>query len=95
MTEPEMRNVGFPWSDQLVGWFTDLGAAVQPAGRSALLLVGSTSPSVTCYLPRSEWPTSDPMYGMFVQVGRTFASCGGTVAAMHVVMQQVGPRGGG
>ncbi|GLI71158.1 hypothetical protein VaNZ11_016260 [Volvox africanus] len=38
MTDPEMRNVGFPWSEQLVG--------------------------------------------------RTFASCGGTVAAMHVVMQQ-------
>ncbi|EFJ47569.1 hypothetical protein VOLCADRAFT_91828 [Volvox carteri f. nagariensis] len=40
MTDPEMRNVGFPWSEQLVG--------------------------------------------------RTFASCGGTVAAMHVVMQQGG-----
>eukprot|EP00198_Chlamydomonas_reinhardtii_P014387 XP_001703724.1 predicted protein [Chlamydomonas reinhardtii] len=38
MTEPEMRNVGFPWSPQLVG--------------------------------------------------RTFSSCGGTVAATHLVMQQ-------
>ncbi|KAG2430988.1 hypothetical protein HYH02_013520 [Chlamydomonas schloesseri] len=38
MTEPEMRNVGFPWSPQLVG--------------------------------------------------RTFSSCGGTVAATHLVLQQ-------
>ncbi|GLC47189.1 hypothetical protein PLESTB_001622600 [Pleodorina starrii] len=45
MTEPEMRNVGFPWSEQLVG--------------------------------------------------RTFASCGGTVAAMHVVMQRHQQQGGG